>query len=157
MSNVMSRRGALAAALGGIASLGLPARAKDRPTATINLKSGYSGKWLVAGARRVSLSVTLRVSGNGSGTLTLDPNIYEGGTSTQIAIHQIAVRVELIHDDEQSAKGRRLYELKQTGLDDKLEARRERWFLVKPIREGMPCWLVFADKDGTLQDVLIVE
>jgi|GEM_PF-3892508 len=157
MSNVMSRRGVLAAALGGIASLGLPARAEDRPTATIHLKSGYSGKWLVAGARQVRLSVTLRASGNGSGTLTLDPNIYEGGTATQIAIRQIEVRVELVHDDEQSAKGRRLYELKKTGLDGKVGAADERWFLVKPIKEGMPCWLLFADRDGKFQEVLILE
>jgi hypothetical protein len=157
MANVMSRRGVLAAALGGIASLGLPSRAEERPTATINLKSGYSGKWLVAGARRVSLSVTLGASGNGSGTLTLDPNIYDRGTATQIAIHQIDVRVELIHDDDQSAKGRRLYELKKTGLDGKVEAGDEHWFLVKPIKEGMPCWLLFVDKDGKFEEALILE
>ena len=157
MSNVISRRGLLAAALGGVASLGLPARAKERPSETIHLKSGYSGKWLVSGARRVSLSVTLRATGNGSGTLTLDPNIYDRGMATQIAIHEISVRVELVHDDEQSAKGRRLYELKKTGLDGKVEAGDEHWFLVKPIKEGMPCWLLFADRDGKFEEVLILE
>jgi len=157
MSNVISRRGLLAAALGGVASLGLPAREKERPSETIHLKSDYSGKWLVSGARQVSLSVTLRATGNGSGTLTLDPNIYDRGMATQIAIHEISVRVELVHDDEQSAKGRRLYELKKTGLDGKVEAGDERWFLLKPIREGMPCWLLFADRDGKFEEVLILE
>jgi hypothetical protein len=157
MSNVISRRGLLAAALGGVASLGLPARAKERPSETIHFRSGYSGKWLVSGARRVSLSVTLRATGNGSGTLTLDPNIYDRGMATQMAVHQIEVRVDLVHDDEHSAKGRRLYALRKTGLDDKVEAQEERWFLVKPFKEGTPWWLLFADKDGKFEEVVLLE
>src|SRR5262245_2060167 len=157
MSNIMSRRGALAAALAGVALFQLPAQAADRRLEELTLKSGYSGNWLVSGARRVSLSVTLNHRGSGSGTLTLDPNIYDRGTSTQIAMHEIAVQVQLVQDDEQTAKGRRLYELKRTGLDGAVEHGGERWFLVRPIKERTPSSLIFADKEGKLHDVLMLE
>ena len=97
MANVFLRAGVLVV-LAGLAGGDPRARAEDRPNDSLTLKSGYSGKWLAGGARRVHLTVTLDEKGNGSGTLTLDPNIYEGAKATQIAIQKIPVRVRLAHD-----------------------------------------------------------
>ena len=157
MWKIISRRVVLAAALAGGAILAFPAWAKDNTAEELTLKSAYSGKVLVAGARQVHLSVTLDEKGDGSGTLTLDPNLHERERSTTAAVRQIPVRVQLVRDEEQSAKGRRLYELKKTGPEGKLEEAGGRWFLVKPIREGTPCWLVFADQDGKFRDVVALE
>ena len=77
MSNVLWRMGVLVL-LVGVGGGDLRVRAEDRPEDSLTLKSGYSGKWLAGGARRVHLTVTLDRKGDGSGTLTLDPNVYEG-------------------------------------------------------------------------------
>src|SRR6476469_4732160 len=103
MSNVLWRMGVLVLLVEAGGDLWV--RAEDRSDDTLTLKSGYSGKWLAGGARRVHLTVTLDEKGNGSGTLTLDPNIYEGAKATQIAIQKIPVRVRLAHDEEAAAKG----------------------------------------------------
>src|SRR5262249_24889185 len=147
----------LAAALAGLLLTEFQVGADDKQFEKLTLKSSYSGKVLIAVARRVSLSVTLDEKGGGSGTLRLDPNIREGATSTLAEIRDIPVRVQLARDEEQATKGRRLDELKRTGPEGKVEEGGERWFLVKPLREGMPYWLVFADKDGKFQDVLVLE
>jgi hypothetical protein len=38
-----------------------------------------------------------------------------------------------------------------------VEEKGQHWLLVKPLKEGLPCWLLFADKDGKVQDVLMLE
>jgi hypothetical protein len=82
MSNTMSRGAVLVC----LVVVGLQAWADDQPPEKLTLKSGYSGKVLVNGARRVSVSMTLDEKGGGSGALTLDPNIVDGGASTTIAV-----------------------------------------------------------------------
>jgi len=143
--------------LAGLAGGESRGRAEDRPEDSLALKSGYSGKWLTGGARRVHLTITLGEKGTGSGTLTLDPNIYEGDTATQIAIQKIPVQARLVHDEEAAAKGRRLYELRRSEEEGKVDKTGEHWLLVRPLKAGAPCWLVFADKDGKVQDVLMLE
>jgi hypothetical protein len=156
MSNNLLRAGVLVV-LAGLAGSDLRVRAEDRPDDRLTLKSGYSGKWLAGGARRVHLTITLDEKGNGSGTLTLDPNIYEGATATQIANQKIEVRARPAHDEEAAAKGRRLYELKRSGEEGKVDETGEHWLLVRPLKAGAPCGLVFVDKDGKVQDVLMLE
>jgi hypothetical protein len=156
MANIFLRAGVLVV-LAGLAGGDPRVRAEDRPEDSLTLKSGYSGKWLAGGARRVHLTVTLDKRGDGSGTLTLDPNVYEGGTATQIAIQKIPVRARLAHDDEAAAKGRRLYELRRSEEEGKVDKTGEHWLLVRPFKAGAPCWLVFVDKDGKAQDVLLLE
>src|SRR5262245_60969385 len=157
MPNIVSRGGVLAAALVCLVAYELRVCADDKPPEKLSLKSGYSGKMLVDGARRVSLSVTLDAKGGGSGTLTLDPNIRDGARSTTIAVREIPIRAQLVRDEEQAAKGRRLYELKRTGPEGKVDESGERWFLVRPLKEGRARWLLFADKDGRFQDILVLE
>jgi hypothetical protein len=157
MSNILSRGVVPAPLLVCFAVIASQVRAGDKSPETLTLKSGYSGKVLVDGARRVSLSVTLDEKGDGSGTLTLDPNIRDGARSTTIAIRDIPVRVRLVPDEGQAGKGRRLYELRRTGPEGKAEEGGERWFLAGPLKGGTPCWLVFADKDGKFQDILVLE
>lgn len=157
MSTVLSRAVVLVAALAGLVLVEGPVRAEDKPPQKLTLKSGYSGKPLVDGARRVRLSVSLDESGNGSGVLTFDPNVVDGKRSTAAAVREIPVQIQLTRDEEQTTKGRRLYELKKTGPEGKVEEGDHRWFLVKPLKEGTPCWLVIADKDGKVQDVLVLE
>jgi hypothetical protein len=157
MSNILSRGVVLATALVCLVVVELQVRAEDKPPEKLALQSGYSGKVLVDGARRISLSVVLDEKGGGSGTLTLDPNIRDGERSTQIAIQEIPIRLRLAQGEGQAGKGRRLYELKRTGPEGQPEEGGERWFLVRPLKEGMPCWLVFADKDGKFQDILVLE
>jgi hypothetical protein len=74
-----------------------------------------------------------------------------------MAVRGIPVRLRLVKDEDQAAKGRRLYEQRKTEEEGKAEAGERRWFLVRPLDKGSPCWLVFADKDGKFQDVLRLE
>jgi len=157
MSYVLSRTGVLAAALASFVLVDGPGRAEDKRGEELNLMSRYSGKVLVDGYRRVILSVTLDEKGGGSGMLTLDPNIHEGESSTAIAVQYVKVRAEAVADAENDTKGRRVYELKQTGPEGKVETGVERWFLVRPLKEGAPCSLIFADKDGKFRDILMLE
>ena len=60
-------------------------------------------------------------------------------------------------DEGEAGKGRRHYELKRTGPEGKAGDGGEHWFLVRPLKEGMPCGLVFADKDGMFKDILVLE
>lgn len=156
MSNIISRRDVLAAALAGVVATKLQARADGKQLGRLDLKSGYCGKILVHGARRVTLSVTLDEKGGGSGTLALDPNYTDGIRSTAMAVQEIPVRLQLVRDEEQAAKGRRLYELRRAGDEDQVEAG-DRWFLIKPLKEGTPHWLAVADRSGKFQDMLMLE
>jgi hypothetical protein len=155
MSCILSRAVVLAVALICPVVVAPRVRADDKSSERLTLKSGYSGKVLVDGARSVSLSVTLDTKGGGSGTLTLDPNLRDGLKSTTIAIREVPVRLRLVQDEGQPGKGRRLYELKRTHA--KVEEGGHRRFLVRPLKKGMPCWLVVADKDGKFQDILLLE
>jgi len=157
MSSFLSRAVVPGVALIGLVVVELQVRAEDKPPEKLALKSGYSGKVLADGARRVSLSVTLDEKGSGSGTLTLDPNITDGERSTAIAILEVPISLQLVPDEGQAGKGRRLYELKRTGPEGKVEEGGPRWFLVRPVEKGAPSWLVFADKDGKFQDILLLQ
>ena len=78
MGKMLSCAGVAAVALAALLTVEPPARAcLPPPPEELALKSEYSRDWLVPGARRVSLSLTLDPSGTGSGTLTLDPNIQD--------------------------------------------------------------------------------
>lgn len=157
MQNTLSRTGVLAAVLACLAAIEPRVRADDTPAEMLTLKSGYSGKVLVAGARRIGLSVTLDEKGDGSGTLMFDPNIVDGLRSTTIAIKTIPVRIRLIRDEEHAARGRRLYELVMTGPEGKVVEGGERWLLVRPLKKDGPYSLIFEDKNGKVQDVLVLE
>ena len=151
MSNIVLRTSALAVALTGLALVDLKACPEIKPAEKLTLKSRYTGKVIVDGARQVTLSVTLDEKGGGLGSLTFDPNIYENGTATQIAIHKYLIRMQPVRDEEYAAKGRRLYELKREILEDSLGKDRlkdepVRWFLVIPEKPGTPSWFVLADQ-----------
>jgi len=162
MLNIVLRTSALIVALTGLALTNLKACPEIKPAEKIEFKSRYSGKVILDGARQVKLWLVLDGKGGGSGVLTFDPNLYEDGSATQIAIKDIAVRAKLIHDENHAAKGRRLYELKiDTRVDQLLESKLRdepvRWFLVVPEKKGMPSWFVLADKDGKFQDIIVME
>jgi len=157
MSYVLSRTSMLAAALASFVLVAPPSRGDDRRGEELNLTSRYTGKVLVDGARSVSLSVTLDGKGGGSGTLRFDPNIYDGDTATQIAIKYVSVQAEVFADTEYESKGRRVYELKRKGEEGKVETGDERWFLIRPLKDGVPCTLIFADKDGKVRDMVMLE
>ena len=153
MMNVLRRTLALA----GLVAVGPPARADDKSAETLTLKSTYSDKKVVSDARQVRLSVKIDDKGNGSGTLTLDPNLHNDLGSTQIATTQIPVRVRVVLDDGRDAKGRRLYELKRVGDEGKVDEGGERWFLVRPLKTTVPAMLIFADDAGKFREVLTLE
>jgi hypothetical protein len=162
MSNIVLRTSALAVALTGLALADLKACPEIKPAEKLTLKSHYTGKVIVDGARQIFLTVTMDSKKGGSGTLTFDPNIYENGTATQIAIHNIAIRMELVPNEDHAAKGRRLYALKRDGVDDflgraRLQEEPARWFLAIPEEDGMPAWLILADHDGKFQDIIVLE
>lgn len=157
MSNVLSRGVMPTAALVCLLAAQLQGRADHRQPDKLTLQSGYSRSVLVDWARQVSLSVVLDEKEGGSGTLTFDPNIHDEWGSTCIAIQDIPVRVRLVQDDGRAAKGRRLYELKPVGEEGRVSEGGEHWFLVRPEKAGLPCWLVFADKGGKFGDVLMLE
>jgi hypothetical protein len=156
MSNVLSPTAFLLVGLAAFAAVETRVRA-EAPPETLTLKSGYSRGWLVAGARQLHLSVTLDPTGSGTGTLTFDPNIHDEWGSTCIATREIQVRVRLVPDDAREAKGRRLYELTPVGDEGKVQGDGDRWLLVRPVKAGVPCWLVLPDKDGKVHDVLVLE
>jgi hypothetical protein len=134
----------------------LPVAADAPKLDVLNISSAYSGKYLVQGARKVNLSLFLGKDGNGSGTLFLDPNFTNGFMSTCMAGETYSVQAQLVQSDEQAAKGGRLYELKLKGDEGKVE-KKPRWFLIRPIKEGSPSLLVFADENGKFTDVLTMQ
>jgi hypothetical protein len=153
MMNVLWRTLAMA----GLLAIGLPARADDKSAEALTLKSAYSDKKVISDARQVRLSVKLDDKGNGSGTLTLDPNLHNDLGSTQIAITEIPVRVRVVQDDGRDAKGRRLYELKRVVEEGKVDERGEHWFLIRPLKTTAPAMLIFADDAGRFREVLTLE
>jgi hypothetical protein len=120
------------------------------------LKSNYSPTFLVDGARQVRLKATLDPKGNGNGTLALDPNIVDEWGSTCIAIQEYSVSIKLVESKEQSAKGRRLYEIRVKG-DEGMPEGQPRWLLIRPVVGGTPTLLVFLDDKGKFQDVLALQ
>jgi hypothetical protein len=154
MSNILSR-GVLLAALVGLAAGQPRSSACEPPGEELTLKSAYSAKPMVDRARQVRLVLTLDAAGNGSGTLTLDPNIIDELGSTCIALDEIPVHVRLIADDEATAKGRRVYELKR--VEEEGREGLGQWLLIRPLKAGAPLSLVFVEKDGKVRDVVMVE
>jgi hypothetical protein len=120
------------------------------------LKSNYSPTVLVNGARQVRLKVTLDPKGRGTGTLETDPNFIDEWGSTCIAIQEYSVSIKLVESKEQTAKGRRLYEIRLRGDEGKVEDQ-PRWFLIRPVVGNSPTLLVFVDDKGKFQDVLALQ
>jgi hypothetical protein len=149
MPNVFPLLSVAAVALAGVVDAGFVSRC-DHPQ-RLHLKSAYSPKPFLDGARQIHLNVTIDDKGNGRGVLTFDPNIHDKTGSTQIALREVPIKVRLL--DEQDGKGRRLYEL--TSLEAKKGG--ERWVLVRPLRGGTPSWLVFTEMGGEFRDAVPVE
>src|SRR5262249_25779981 len=105
---------------------------------------------------QVHLKATLDPKGNGSGTLALDPNIVDEWGSTCIAIQEYSVSIKLVESKEQSAKGRRLYEIRANGVEGMPEGQ-PRWLLIRPDVGGTPALLVFMDEKSKYQDVLTLQ
>lgn len=154
MANVLSR-GILVAALFGLLTGGPCSTACEPPGEELTLKSAYSAKPMIDRARQVRLALKLDAAGRGSGTLTLDPNIVDELGSTCIALDEIPVHVRLIADDQATAKGRRVYELKR--VEEEGREGLGQWLLIRPLKAGAPSSLVFVEKDGKVRDVVIVE
>jgi hypothetical protein len=154
MSKIMSRSCLLVAAFLCVGAFAFQASAASESSET--LKSGYSGKVLADGARRITLEVKWDEKGHGSGSLTLDPNITNGMFSTCMAFQSYSVQLQLISDDDYSTKGRRLYALKEMGPEGNV-GKDVRWYLMRPTKIGEPSWLIFVDKNGKTQDVVVVE
>lgn len=115
------------------------------------LKSEYNQKPILDGARQIHLTVTLDDKGTGTGVLTFDPNIKHKGGSTEIALREIPVRVQL--RDEQDGKGRRLYDV--SNMQE--PAKSDRWVLVRPLKGGSPSYLMIFDTNGKFRDAVLVE
>jgi hypothetical protein len=154
MANLLSR-GVLFAALVGLAAGQSRASACLPPGEQLTLKSAYSAKPLIDGARQVRLHLRLDAAGTGSGTLTLDPNIVDELGSTCIALDDIPVRIRLVADDDAAAKGRRVYELRR--VEEEGREGLGTWLLIRPLKAGAPSSLVFLENDGKVRDVVVVE
>ena len=122
----------------------------------VTLKSSYSPTILVDGARQLRLKVTIDPKGRGTGMLELDPNIIDEWGSTCIAVQEYSVSIKLVESKEQSAKGRRLYEIRVKG-DEGMPEGQPRWYLIRPVVGNSPTLLVFVDDKGTFQDVLSLQ
>jgi hypothetical protein len=154
MSNVLSR-GVLVAALVGLLAIEPRSKACEPPGEQLSLKSAYSAKPMIDRARQIRLALQLDATGSGSGTLTLDPNIIDELGSTCIALDETPVHVRLIADDEATAKGRRVYELKR--VEEEGREGLGQWLLIRPLKAGAPSSLVFVEKDGKIRDAVMVE
>jgi hypothetical protein len=136
-----------------------PARradAKDK-NARLFLTSGYGhglpGTW----ARSVGLQVELDDKGAGKGRLFLDPNTlgidqfgdFTGMTTTALG-KELEVTLEEVKFKDGPRGGRKLFEVKGHGLENRL-------FLVIPRFGSTTYRLVTADKKGQSLDVLLLE
>ena len=149
-------------ALIGLALADLGACPLSPPPTTLTLKSHYTGKAIVDGARRITITATLDAKGGGTGTITFDPNTYTGTSATQIAIQSRAIRLEQVQDDEHAAKGRRLYAITIESRDETIHKRslslqKPRRFLVVPEAKGQSSWLVLTDESGKFRDIIVLE
>jgi hypothetical protein len=151
--NVVLLVSAVAAAWAGLASDEFVSRCVQPKR--IELKSKYHGDKPVDGGRTILVSVTVDEKGNGSGTITFDPNFVTKFGTTEIGYYPTPIKVRL--RDEHDAKGRRIYELTPTGSKDGGDERAERWLLIRPLVEGTPSMLVFTDKNGQFRDVVMVQ
>src|SRR5262245_27307162 len=157
MSYITSRAGMLAVALAGLLAGQPRATACLPPGEQLSFKSAYSATPIVPGARQVFVRLSLDAAGDGSGVVVFNPNIIDEFGSTCIAIKDVPVRARLIVEEGAAAKGRRVYELKPTGDEGKVEQGQEHWLLIRPLKAGVPSTLVFVDKDGKFRDVVVVE
>lgn len=149
MPNVFPLLTVVAVSLAGFVDTGFVSRC-DHPQ-RLDLKSAYTGKVIIDGARQVHLKITIDDKGKGTGVLTFDPNMHDKLRSTEIALREIPVLVQL--RDEQDEKGRRLYDLSNT----QEPAKGDRWMLVRPLKGGSPSWLMIFDKNGQFRDAVLVE
>ena len=134
----------------------LPVTDPVKPPEELTLKSSSSRKILVDGARQIRVHLKLDDKGNGTGSIDLDPNFIDEWGSTCIAIQTIAVQVQLVDEDAQTAKGRRLYALKEVSLDERLR-NHPKFYLIRPTQAGAPMMLVFVDDAGKFRDVVEVK
>jgi hypothetical protein len=131
----------------------LPVTDPVKPPEELTLKSSYSRKALVDGARQIRVNLKIDEKGNGTGTIELDPNSIEEWGSTCMAIQTLSVQVQLVDGDSQTAKGRRLYALKETRLDERLR-NQPKFYLIRPTQAGASMMLVFVDDAGKFRDVV---
>jgi hypothetical protein len=157
VKSILSRRTVLTAGLACFVAAGLPVGAADGPAGKRHLKSAYSPQVFVDWARQVHLTVEFDDKGNGSGTLTFDPNIHREFSSTCIAPREIRVRLRAIQDDHHAAKGRRLYEVHELRLEGQVGPNVGKWLLTVPTNKGAACSLTFLDTDGKVKDVVMLE
>jgi hypothetical protein len=158
MSNVVLRTGVLVLAC--LVAVEFRVKAAEKKAEELNLRSEYSDAPLLKGGREVGLAVTLNEKGGGSGILTLDPNIQREDkngiiSKTLLPDAVISVQLKLIQDKAETAKGRRLYELREVE-NGKVDTGRVRWYLAVPLKEGAPCWLMSADENGKFQDIVML-
>jgi hypothetical protein len=132
--------------------------ADEKDTGTkLALSSGYGHGLPGTRARSVHLSVTLHDKGEGKGTLNLDPNSLgidqfgdSTGKSTLLPPQALKVTLEEVKFKDQPKGGRRLFEVKGHGLDNRL-------FLAIPRKGSTTYRLVTVDKEGNGLDVLLLE
>jgi hypothetical protein len=155
MSKLLLRTGVLALAY--LVVIEFQVNAAEKPAEEFDLQSEYSDTPFFGFNRQVSVGVTIGGGGSGSGVLTLDPNIRKGRESTLIAIQNIPVKLKLVQDKTETAKGRRLYELREVGLEGQVDAGPVRWLLAVPLKAGAPCWLMSVDENGKFQDIVMLK
>lgn len=149
----------------GLAALALalvpPAARADvnclRKSVTFDLRSAYTGEVIIDSARRVYLTVAVNGSGDGSGTLTFDPNTVKGIMCTAVAVTPIRVKVELVKDEKYTVKGRRVYKLTRDDGEGERAKGEGHWLLVVPTNGGSAGSLVFLDQKGKFRDSIALE
>ena len=152
MSRVLLRTGVLALACLVVSEFQV--NAAEKPVAKgLALQSRYSDTPFFGFNRQISLGAGIDDKG-GLGILTFDPNIRKGRESTKIDIKTILVRLKVVQDETETAKGRRLYELREFVWGDDGPVC---WLLAVPLKKGAPCWLMSVDENGKFQDIVMLK